>query len=46
MPIVSHPHEFNEHDLFVDLRSTFGRSLLPEVRGVQLRRLDQAEGRY
>ena len=33
MPIVSHPHEFNEHDLFVDLRSTFGRSLYLKCEG-------------
>jgi N-(2-amino-2-carboxyethyl)-L-glutamate synthase len=33
MPIVSHPHEFNEDDLYVDLRSTFGRSLYLKCEG-------------
>jgi len=33
MPIVSHPHEFNEDDLFVDLRPTFGRSLYLKCEG-------------
>jgi cysteine synthase A len=33
VPIVSHPHEFNQDDLFVDLRSTFGRSLYLKCEG-------------
>lgn len=33
MPIVSHPHEFSEDDLYVDLRSTFGRSLYLKCEG-------------
>ena len=33
MPIVSHPHEFNEDDLYVDLGSTFGRSLYLKCEG-------------
>jgi N-(2-amino-2-carboxyethyl)-L-glutamate synthase len=33
MPIVSHPHEFNEDDLYVDLRPTFGRSLYLKCEG-------------
>src|ERR671919_229559 len=33
MPVVSHPHEFDEDDLYVDLRSTFGRSLYLKCEG-------------
>ena len=32
-PIISHPHEFNVDDLYVDLRSTFGRSLYLKCEG-------------
>src|SRR5918992_5750607 len=33
MPIVSHPHEFTEDDLYVDLRSIFGCSLYLKCEG-------------
>src|ERR671914_1894509 len=33
MPVVSHPHEFDEDDLYVDLRSAFGRSLYLKCEG-------------
>jgi N-(2-amino-2-carboxyethyl)-L-glutamate synthase len=33
MPIVSKPHEFNEDDLYVDLRSVFGRPLFLKCEG-------------
>jgi N-(2-amino-2-carboxyethyl)-L-glutamate synthase len=33
MPIISDPHSFNAEDLFVDLRSIFGRSLFLKCEG-------------
>ncbi|MDX3073774.1 2,3-diaminopropionate biosynthesis protein SbnA [Streptomyces sp. NPDC088354] len=33
MPIISAPHAFNEADLYVDLRSIFGRSLYLKCEG-------------
>jgi N-(2-amino-2-carboxyethyl)-L-glutamate synthase len=33
MPIISHPHEFNEDDLYVDLHPTIGRSLYLKCEG-------------
>ena len=44
MPIISVPDQFNEDELYVDLRSIFEPSAVPEMRGFQLRRFDQAEG--
>ncbi|MFJ8625994.1 2,3-diaminopropionate biosynthesis protein SbnA [Kitasatospora sp. NPDC093550] len=34
MPIISAPHEFNEHDLFVDLRATLGVPLFLKCEGM------------
>jgi 2,3-diaminopropionate biosynthesis protein SbnA len=33
VPIVSHPHEFNQDDLYVDLRSTLGAPLYLKCEG-------------
>jgi 2,3-diaminopropionate biosynthesis protein SbnA len=33
MPVISAPHQFNEDDLYVDLRSVFGRSLFLKCEG-------------
>ena len=34
MTVISMPHQFNEHDLFVDLRSVVGHSLFLKVEGL------------
>jgi N-(2-amino-2-carboxyethyl)-L-glutamate synthase len=34
VPVISAPHEFNEDDLYVDLRPIFGRSLYLKVEGL------------
>ncbi|WP_441245351.1 2,3-diaminopropionate biosynthesis protein SbnA [Kitasatospora sp. McL0602] len=34
MPIISAPHDFNEHDLFVDLRSSLGIPLYLKCEGM------------
>ena len=34
MTVISLPHEFNEHDLFIDLRSIVGHSLFLKVEGL------------
>ncbi|MGR6965389.1 2,3-diaminopropionate biosynthesis protein SbnA [Geodermatophilus sp. URMC 61] len=34
MTVISMPHEFNEHDLFIDLRSVVGHSLFLKVEGL------------
>ena len=33
MPVISQPYSYNEEDLFVDLRSTFGRTLFLKCEG-------------
>ncbi|MCU1667534.1 MAG: cysK3, partial [Blastococcus sp.] len=33
MPVISVPQEFNEEDLYVDLRAIFGRSLFLKCEG-------------
>ena len=33
MPVISVPHAYNEDDLYVDLRSVFGRSLFLKCEG-------------
>ena len=33
MPVITAPQEFNEEDLYVDLRSVFGRSLYLKCEG-------------
>ena len=34
MTVIALPHEFNEHDLFIDLRSIVGHSLFLKVEGL------------
>ncbi|MFF0067277.1 2,3-diaminopropionate biosynthesis protein SbnA, partial [Streptomyces sp. NPDC005279] len=33
MPVISDPYAFNEEELYVDLRSIFGRSLFLKCEG-------------
>jgi 2,3-diaminopropionate biosynthesis protein SbnA len=33
VPIIAHPHDFNEEDLYVDLRPVFGHSLFLKCEG-------------
>ena len=34
MTVISMPHEYNQHDLFIDLRSVIGHSLFLKVEGL------------